>query len=174
MGNVKITLSKYYRITGSSTQNVGVTPDIALPSAFDPNEFGESSMPAALPWDKIGPTPFEKTNMVNEQLLDLLNKEYLADLNDDPDLKKLVEDLEKGRERRKQSVVSLNKNTREQQIEKEKKISATEKSINSKVLNENESFSIEGGDGKSLLLPDDPYLKESLRLLARMVDYRVG
>ncbi len=174
MGNVKITLSKYYRITGSSTQNVGVTPDIALPSAFDPDEFGESTMPGALPWDQIGPTPFEKTNMVNEQLLDLLNKEYISDLNEDPELKKLVEDLEKGRERRKQSIISLNKNTREQQIEKEKKESEAAKLLNPKVLNENESFSIEGDDGKSLLLPDDPYLKESLRLLASMVDYRVG
>ncbi len=95
MGNVKITLSKYYRITGSSTQNIGVTPDIALPSAYNHKEYGESSMPAALPWDQIAATSFDKTDLVNEELLDLLNSEYLSDLNSDPELKKLVYDIDR-------------------------------------------------------------------------------
>ncbi len=174
MGNVKITLSKYYRITGSSTQNIGVTPDIALPSAYNHKEYGESSMPAALPWDQIAATSFDKTDLVNEELLDLLNSEYLSDLNSDPELKKLVYDIDRRKELRKQTTLSLNKDVREQLIEQEKQKENAVKELNPKVLNENESFSIEGGDGKNLIFPDDPYLKESLRLLAKMVDYKIG
>lgn len=174
MGNVKITLSKYYRITGSSTQNIGVTPDVALPSAYNHKEFGESSMPAALPWDRISATSFNKTDLVNDELLDLLNSEYLADLNSDPELKKLVSDIEKRKERRKQTSLSLNKDVRLQLIEIEKQKEDAAKELNPKILNENESFSIEGTDGDGLSVLDDTYLKESLRLLAKMVDYRIG
>ena len=53
MGQVKTTIAKYYRIDGSSTQKMGVIPDIVFPSYVDANDFGESSEPSALKWDKI-------------------------------------------------------------------------------------------------------------------------
>jgi len=55
LGQLKVTIAKYYRITGSSTQNLGVVPDIVLPSAVSPDEFGESSRKTALPWDQAPP-----------------------------------------------------------------------------------------------------------------------
>ncbi|MFN7790983.1 MAG: S41 family peptidase, partial [Cyclobacteriaceae bacterium] len=51
VGDLKITLQKFYRVTGSSTQHKGVVPDILLPSALDAARFGESASPSALPWD---------------------------------------------------------------------------------------------------------------------------
>ncbi len=53
VGELKLTFQKFYRVTGSSTQNKGVTPDIKLPTALDPQQFGESASPSALPWDEI-------------------------------------------------------------------------------------------------------------------------
>lgn len=173
MGNLKITLAKYYRITGSSTQNIGVTPDVALPSGYDAETFGESSMPGSLPWDQIKSADFEETNYVSEDLLDVLNKEYLADLNSVPELRNLVEDLERMKERRSQTSISLNEKQRKSEIDKVEAEKENRKNINAKVLNENESFSIEGDTEQSTVL-NDPYLKEGLRLLASIVDYNIG
>lgn len=53
LGQLKLTQAKFYRISGGSTQERGVTPDIEFPSRFDPDEVGESALPAALPWDSI-------------------------------------------------------------------------------------------------------------------------
>src|ERR1700685_3256165 len=58
LGQLNVTIGKYYRITGESTQDRGVTPDIALPSLIDANEVGESTRDRALPWDHIEPATF--------------------------------------------------------------------------------------------------------------------
>ena len=54
-GQVKLTISKYYRISGDSTQNRGVVPDIILPSLWDSSKIGERERDNALPWDTIHP-----------------------------------------------------------------------------------------------------------------------
>jgi carboxyl-terminal processing protease len=54
-GQLKLTQSKFYRISGDSTQNMGVHPDITLPSIYDPKEVGESTAENALPWDQVQP-----------------------------------------------------------------------------------------------------------------------
>ena len=54
-GQLKITESKFYRISGDSTQHRGVIPDITYPSLFDPDEIGESALDNALAWDQIAP-----------------------------------------------------------------------------------------------------------------------
>ena len=54
-GQLKVTESKFYRISGDSTQHRGVVPDIAFPSLFDQEEIGESALENALDWDQISP-----------------------------------------------------------------------------------------------------------------------
>lgn len=56
-GQVKLTISKYYRISGDSTQNRGVVPDVTLPSLWDSSKIGERERDNALPWDTIHPVP---------------------------------------------------------------------------------------------------------------------
>ena len=52
-GQLKLTLAKFYRVSGQSTQNQGVLPDITFPSLYDDQKIGESTLPEALPWDTI-------------------------------------------------------------------------------------------------------------------------
>jgi carboxyl-terminal processing protease len=52
-GELKLTLAKFYRVSGKSTQHQGVVPDIEYPSLFDTSEIGESALPEAMPWDTI-------------------------------------------------------------------------------------------------------------------------
>jgi len=54
-GELKLTLAKFYRVSGQSTQHQGVLPDIAYPSIIDTKEIGESALPEAMPWDTIKP-----------------------------------------------------------------------------------------------------------------------
>ncbi|KPC07167.1 Tail-specific protease [Pseudomonas amygdali pv. lachrymans] len=54
-GELKLTLAKFYRVSGQSTQHQGVVPDITYPSLIDTKEIGESALPEAMPWDSIKP-----------------------------------------------------------------------------------------------------------------------
>jgi carboxyl-terminal processing protease len=62
LGTVKLTLQKFYRITGGSTQLKGVTPDIVIPDTYEYLKFREKDNPDALPWDEIRTVPFQKQN----------------------------------------------------------------------------------------------------------------
>jgi len=83
-GQIKFTESKFYRVSGSSTQNLGVEPDIALPSLFNTEELGESSLDRALGHDTIPKTSFKNFNRVKtfigplrEQSLERIKKSAL-------------------------------------------------------------------------------------------------
>lgn len=62
-GQLHLTMGKYYRVTGGSTQHRGVEPDITLPSAIDASQIGESSRDTALPYDEIDPTEFRSAGL---------------------------------------------------------------------------------------------------------------
>jgi len=57
-GQVKVTMAKFYRVNGGTTQHRGVTPDIAFPSHYDQTDFGESTEKHALSWDQISSARF--------------------------------------------------------------------------------------------------------------------
>ncbi|HVC09225.1 MAG TPA: carboxy terminal-processing peptidase [Elusimicrobiota bacterium] len=73
-GALKITIQKFYRVSGGSTQNRGVTPDIQLPSLDDELDMTESSLPNALPYDQIAPAVYEPANDVDAQEIAALRK----------------------------------------------------------------------------------------------------
>jgi carboxyl-terminal processing protease len=57
-GQLTVTIGKFYRVTGESTQLRGVTPDLLLPSAVSATDVGEGVLEHALPWDRIATVPF--------------------------------------------------------------------------------------------------------------------
>ena len=61
-GQLKITESKFYRISGESTQHRGVVPDVAFPTLYDTEEIGESALDHALNWDQINPVRHHRYN----------------------------------------------------------------------------------------------------------------
>jgi carboxyl-terminal processing protease len=112
LGQLNVTIGKYYRITGESTQDRGVTPDIALPSLIDANEVGESTRDRALPWDHIEPAAFraEGDLKLMTASLEKLHEERTAN---SPDFRYLHEDIAALDEMRSQKTLSLNLKTRE-------------------------------------------------------------
>lgn len=110
-GQITLTQQKFYRITGGSTQNRGVIPDIALPSLYNVTEVGESSLEAALPWDKIKAASFntyDDFSLKIPQLEALHNKR----ISKDPDFIHLTKTNNLIEKRRQQKEISLNENTR--------------------------------------------------------------
>jgi carboxyl-terminal processing protease len=68
MGQVKLTIAKFYRISGGSTQHKGVIPDIEFPSIFANKEYGEGASIYSLPYDSINPESYSKQTKITEQL----------------------------------------------------------------------------------------------------------
>ena len=112
LGQLNVTIGKYYRITGESTQDRGVTPDIALPSLIDANEVGESTRDRALPWDHIEPAAFRVEGDLKSVTasLEKLHQERTAN---SADFRYLHEDIAALDAMRSQKSLSLNLKTRE-------------------------------------------------------------
>ncbi|MEE8238151.1 MAG: carboxy terminal-processing peptidase, partial [Gammaproteobacteria bacterium] len=106
-GQLTLTIGKYYRVTGGSTQHRGVVPDIELPSLVDTDTVGESTRDTALPWDQIEPTRFRAETSLDSaiQLLQARHQERAAT---DPDYNFLIEDVSAYGELRDRETVSLN------------------------------------------------------------------
>jgi carboxyl-terminal processing protease len=115
-GQLKLTIAKYYRINGGSTQNLGVVPDITFPSYIDPNEFGESSQVSALPWDQIDPTNYQLYSNLNQLIPELLSLSEKR-MNDEIEFQFLNEDIEDYKESRSDKYISLNAKVRENEKE---------------------------------------------------------
>ena len=112
LGQLNVTIGKYYRITGESTQDRGVTPDIVLPSLIDASEVGESTRDRALPWDHIEPASFRAEGDLKPiaASLEKLHQERTAG---SADFKYLREDIAALDAMRRQKTLSLNLQTRE-------------------------------------------------------------
>ncbi len=165
LGQVKLTRAKFYRVTGSSTQHEGVTPDIQFPSIYSAEEYGESSRPSALPWDKIPSSTFTKTNEVSEEMLASLRNLYNKDLQEDEQLMQLVKDIEKSNEQRQRKSISLNLEERQKDAKSDEEEGDMSTTIGTELADE---------EKEDPRLVDDPYLKEGLKLLAELAKLQVG
>ncbi|MFB0995777.1 MAG: carboxy terminal-processing peptidase [Porticoccaceae bacterium] len=92
-GQLKMTISKFYRVSGDSTQHRGVIPDIAFPSLHDIEKIGESEQDNALPWDRIHRVPHQAQDQLSPFIAPL-TKSHLERRSADPDLASLVEKIE--------------------------------------------------------------------------------
>jgi carboxyl-terminal processing protease len=116
-GQLTLTIGKYYRVTGGSTQHRGVVPDIKLPSAVDVDIVGESSRDTALPWDQIKPTGYQAWTSLDEKI-ELLARNQEARAIQDPNFNFLLDNIKAFEGLRKaRKTVSLNRKAREAERE---------------------------------------------------------
>lgn len=119
-GQLTVTIGKFYRVTGESTQHHGVTPDISLPSPIDMKEVGESALEAALPWDRIAGVPFQvSTGSSAVPPIAPLAAEETAREQHDPDFRWLVADIGALDAMRAQHSISLNLKVRREERARE-------------------------------------------------------
>jgi carboxyl-terminal processing protease len=113
-GQLTITIGKFYRVTGDSTQNHGVTPDIVLPSLISADEVGENTRGSALPWDRIAAVPFKDDGNLAPAVTQL-SRIHDQRAAVDPDFRSLIDDVASVDRLRQQTTVSLNLKVREQE-----------------------------------------------------------
>ncbi len=106
-GQLTVTIGKYYRVTGDSTQHRGVEPDITLPSLLNTDDIGESTRESALPWDRINaahytPEPAELP------VVSIISREHEERVAHDPDILALQGDVDELAHLRNQRDLSLN------------------------------------------------------------------
>lgn len=119
LGQVKMTIAKFYRINGKSTQHIGVMPHISLPSNLDPEEFGESTRENALLYDKIDALTYSKAGSLGA-IVSRLDEQHKQRIANDDDFNELIADMQKFRESRKIQSLSLNEEVRRAERQKEK------------------------------------------------------
>lgn len=107
LGQLTLTIGKYYRVTGESTQHRGVKPDIALPSSIDTELVGESVRETALPWDTIRTTKFQAGAPLDSTISSLMAS-HNSRSKDDPDYQYLMAGIHDIEQVRAQKSVSLN------------------------------------------------------------------
>ena len=120
-GQLTLTIGKYYRVTGESTQHRGVNPDIPLPSAIDAEQVGESVRDSALPWDTISTTRFAAGEPLDTTIQSLIVS-HGERAKDDPNyrwLQGVVQDVEEANARKTMSLnIDVRKAEREEELAK--------------------------------------------------------
>jgi carboxyl-terminal processing protease len=106
-GQLKLTISKFYRVSGDSTQHRGILPDIEFPSTYDFEEVGESQQDNALPWDRIRRVP-HTTETDLQPLIGALTENHTKRRRSDPDFVSLVDKIELSDNWDSQKTLSLN------------------------------------------------------------------
>ena len=110
-GRLKLTSAKFYRVSGESTQNLGIVPDLKYPQTYKIEETGESSLDNALPWDKTVKTsynPYRSLYRINKQL----TRGYLDRSSKDPGLTYLNKRIHIITDLNSKTAVSLNLDNR--------------------------------------------------------------
>ena len=113
-GELKLTLAKFYRVSGQSTQHQGVLPDIAYPDIVDTKEIGESALPEAMPWDSIKPAVRPDSNPYKPFLAELKAR-HQSRTSGNPDFVFTRERLALAQELMAETSVSLNEDKRRAQ-----------------------------------------------------------
>jgi carboxyl-terminal processing protease len=120
-GALKVTIQKFYRASGASTQLKGVVPDIVLPSLSSHLEVGEASLDNALEWDTINPADYVPLGLVNAHLGELKQRSEARQASD-PDFRFLRQEIDRLSKAQREKTVSLSeaRRTREKQETRER------------------------------------------------------
>lgn len=166
-GQLKLTLAKYYRVSGGSTQKIGVIPHVEFPNIYDRSIYTENSRKNALKWDKIREISYDEKEFVSQKLVDHLKIKFNKDLNSDSTFINYMSYVSKIKENRNKLSFTLNYNKRIQ----EKKNDSLKNNLLDTSVKITEIFPIEE---KNLMdkIKNDLYLRESLKLFAEMLGFK--
>lgn len=158
-GALKLTISKFYRVNGDSTQTKGVTSDVVLPSLLNVREIGEDSLDNALEFDRITRASYSPFSaQVTDAIVSTLQKDSDTRLTQDKDFTQVNRLIEKYLERKNDKTISLNESV----------LRAEEEELKQEKKEEEEAVKqANGGDTKDIF-PEDFYNKELVNI---SIDY---
>ena len=107
LGELKLTIAKFYRVSGGSTQHKGVVPDIAMPSMIDTTTIGEDTYPSSLPWTTINPSFYSPTGNISPPVIAALQQKFNEHTTGNPLYQSYLQDLNLLDQIRRKKAVSL-------------------------------------------------------------------
>src|SRR3954463_13095493 len=119
-GALKLTIQKFYRVAGGSTQLHGVGSDIVLPTLSDLPEFGEGALKNCLAYDEVAKAKYTKWSDGRGLFVDELKRRSEARVQANPEFKYVMEDMERLRKRLDENRISLNEDTRKAELNEDK------------------------------------------------------
>jgi carboxyl-terminal processing protease len=119
-GALKLTIQKFYRIAGGSTQLHGVASDIVLPSLSDLPELGEGALKNCLPYDEVAKAKYTKWSDTHSLFLDQLKRRSAERVQNDPEFHYVSEDMGRLRQKLNDNRISLNEGVRRKELEDDK------------------------------------------------------
>jgi carboxyl-terminal processing protease len=119
-GALKLTIQKFYRVAGGSTQLHGVASDIVLPTLSDLPEFGEGALKNCLAYDEVPKAKFTKWSEGRGLFIDELKRRSDARVQSNPEFRYVMEDMERLRKRLDDNRISLNEDTRKTELNEDK------------------------------------------------------
>jgi carboxyl-terminal processing protease len=117
LGQINLTMAKFYRVTGSSTQHKGVIPDVQFPSLYPMDKIGEDVEPAALPWDEVERSNFKPVQDLTSVKAALVAK-HEERMKNSVDYRMLQKDIEEMKMRQNEVSVTLNEAKLKQERDK--------------------------------------------------------
>ncbi|MDH5630444.1 MAG: carboxy terminal-processing peptidase, partial [Gammaproteobacteria bacterium] len=170
-GDLKLTVNKFYRINGGSTQNKGVMPDIQFPDPYSRDDFGEQSFETALPWDSIDKVDFAKSDDLS-QYFDYLYQRHLSRIQNNTEFQYLIDDISEIQKRHDETTISLNLEERKQKRKDDK---------DKQLKRENERRKAQGkelikeiGEDTELVEVDDVKLNEAANIVVDFTKMKKG
>jgi len=119
-GALKLTIQKFYRVAGGSTQLHGVTSDIVLPSLSDLPEFGEGALKNALPYDEVPKAKYTKWSDTHSLFVDQLRRRSEERAKNDPEFHFVMDDIDRLRHKLDENRISLNEDVRKKELADDK------------------------------------------------------
>src|SRR5438132_1694149 len=119
-GALKLTIQKFYRVDGGSTQLHGVASDIVLPSLSDLPEFGEGALKNALPYDEVPKAKYTKWSDTHSLFVDQLKRRSEERVKNDPEFHYVMEDIGRLRHKLDENRISLNEDQRKKELQEDK------------------------------------------------------
>ncbi|HEY0793298.1 MAG TPA: carboxy terminal-processing peptidase [Chthoniobacterales bacterium] len=118
-GALKLTVQKFYRVAGGSTQFRGVISDVVLPSLTDNPEFGESALEHPLPYDEVEPAPIDLANNRKALFVDDLRRKSMARTGQDATFQDVEQDVKQLTDRVRINRLSLNEKVRRDELDRD-------------------------------------------------------
>jgi carboxyl-terminal processing protease len=119
-GALKLTIQKFYRVAGGSTQLHGVASDVVLPSLSDLPEFGEGALKNALPYDEVAKARYTKWSDSHSLFIDQLRRRSEERVKNDPEFHYVMEDIDRLRHKLDENRISLNEDARKKELQDDK------------------------------------------------------
>jgi carboxyl-terminal processing protease len=119
-GALKLTIQKFYRVAGGSTQLHGVASDIVLPSLSDLPEFGEGALKNALAYDEVAKARYTKWSDSHSLFIDQLRRRSEERVKNDPEFHYVMEDIGRLRNKLDENRISLNEDARKKELQDDK------------------------------------------------------